>query len=364
MSVLNRQRAAVVTAALAAFLALGLLFPGIIPFIGGPSDATPVAVSCPSDEVHFYSADVEQNFFGPAVPSGTIDQQKQELHNRRCKDPALVVGHAHVWGMEGFAQLNSDAAFTAKIRELRDNHQLWLDTIKGLEERENASTASQATMSGSYETLYMVDGAQDVPLIRKAEPDRPSFAVLRFVYTANGHTVNYKLDCGFQPVGQFPGVPPVSAPQPPPPTTAPPGTTPTTAPPVTTTTTTTTAPPGTTTTTAPPFVCPKDYRPIRFPTRSLQDCEKIEDAHDPGEQGGNGSPAVQPVAESPPAPVVGAPATEPPPAERPQDHPQGGSGSGGAPAPTGPTDNSDAGQVTTVDNQPATCPSGNPVDCN
>lgn len=157
---------------------------------------------------------------------------------------------------------------------------------------------------------------------------------------------------------------PVPAP-PPPPKKEPkpePKPTPTTAPPVTTTTA---PPPVTTTTTAPPpFVCPTDFRPIRTPPRNLRDCEKIEDAHDPGEQGGNGSPAVQPVAENPPAPVVGAPATEPPPAERPQDHPQGGSGSGGAPAPTGPTDNSDAGQVTTVDNQPATCPSGNPVDCN
>jgi hypothetical protein len=297
MSVLNRQRAAVVTAALAAFLVLGLLFPGIIPFIGGPSDATPVATSCPSDEVHFYAADVEQNFFGPAVPSGTIDQQKQELYNRRCKDPALVVGHAHVWGMEGFAQLNSDAAFTAKIRELRDNHQLWLDTIKGLEERENASTASQATMSGSYETLYMVDGAQDVPLIRKAEPDRPSFAVLRFVYTANGHTVNYKLDCGFQPVGQFPGVPPVSAPQPPPPATAPPGTTPTTAPPVTTTT----APPGTTTTT-PPTTAPK--API---------------------DNGRGGPA--------PAPNVTPPTTTPGAPAQPHNPPAGPAPVEGTPAP-------------------------------
>lgn len=203
------------------------------------ASANDVDPNC-ATSVHFYSMDVENNFFGPAS-DGDVDAQKKELHTRRCQDPALTTAHAHTWNMSGFAELNGDEQFAAKTRELIADPVLWRTTVKAIEDQENGSVATIETMSGSYETLYMLDGVTDVPLIRKAEPDRPEFQVIRF--SSIGGTVNFKLDCGFQPVGQFPNIPPVDAP--PPPHQPPPG------PPPTIPSTTTTKPGETTTTTTP-----------------------------------------------------------------------------------------------------------------
>lgn len=314
----------VVSAALlASLLVINLLVDGKL--LGG----TPAADA--SECLHFYAADVEQNFFGPAA-DGNIDQLEAELHERRECDPALVVGHAHAWAMEGFAELKGDEAFVAKTRKLMENRDMWKKTIEDLEERENASKASLATMSGSYETLYMIDRPMDVPLIRRDEPDKPAFKVLRYEYP-NGHVVNFKLDCGFQPVGQFPNVPPVGQPPPEPGPT--PTTTPTTVPTSSTSTTTTTV----------QFRCPvidgvqTVPRPgLDRPPRSNDDCVKPTGVHDTDGAGGDESEAAQPVAENPPDPVVGADADEEPPNDdRPQGDPDGGSGDAGV-SDDGPVD--------------------------
>lgn len=216
-----------------------------------PADAAGGVDPGCATSVHFYSYDVENNFFGPAS-DGDVDTQIKELHTRRCQDPALTVAHAHVWSVPGFAELNGDEQFAAKTRELISSPDLWRTTVKGMEELEAGSTASIETMSGSYETLYMLDGVTDVPLIRKAAPDKPDFQVIRF--NTGVVEVSFKLDCGFQPVAQeFPGIPPVDAP--PPPHQPPPGPPPTIPPTTNTTvpgeTTTTTVPDQTTTTTVP-----------------------------------------------------------------------------------------------------------------
>lgn len=276
-------------------------------------DATPAAadgdpaadVEC-ATTVHFYAADVEQNFYGPAA-DGNIDQLNEEHRTRRCVDPAMVVGDAHAWGVPGFKELNGDAQFAAKIRELRDNPELWRSTIDELERVESESTVSIEAMSGSYQTLYMIDGVTDVPLIRKDVPDRPSFEVLRFD-RGNGQVVNFKLDCGFQPVAQdFPGIPPVKTPPPtsePPPTTAPP----TTQPPRTTTTT---RPPGTTTTTRPVPKCP-DGSPV--PPNGL--CPK-----NPEESVNNNPDVPDQVKKTEPSPDNQTEANKPP--REPVDSPTG-----------------------------------------
>ncbi len=224
----SRQQAASAAgiAAGALLLLLLLAFPSIKGLVideAGADEAT----ECGS-ELHFYSADVDNNFNGPSA-DGNVEEVLEELHNRRCADPALVVEHAHVNQLPGFAELSGDEQLTGKIRELRDNPELWRSTVTLLEDREatankvDGKVGSIATMSGSYETMYMIDGATDVPLIRKDQPDRPEFKVLRFTY-ADGTEVNYKLDCGYQPVAQeFPNVPPVNNP---PPTNQPPPTVP------------------------------------------------------------------------------------------------------------------------------------------
>ncbi len=207
-----------VAAGLLLLFVVSAFFPVLNPFAGAATTTSTTSTTTPpagcTSQLHFYATDVSSNFNGPPVIQTDVPGQEAELHTRRCADPALVVEHAHVNQLPGFAELNGDQQFADKVRELAWNHELWGQTIKQLEDKEATAVASDETMSGSYDTLYMLDGVTDVPLIRKAQPDRPSFAVLRFTY-ADGSVVNFKLDCGFQPVGQFPNVPPVETPPPP-----------------------------------------------------------------------------------------------------------------------------------------------------
>lgn len=180
------------------------------PEAGADDSPPPTAPSECASQVHFFAVDTPNNFFGPAS-DGDVAKQKAELKYRRCLDPSLVVAHAYAWGIPGFAELNGDEQFAQKTRDLINNREAWRFVVSVMEELEGASQASIENMSGPYQTLYMLDGLTDVPLIRKAAPDRPSFEVIRFVHP-DGRVVNLKLDCGFQPVAQdFPGIPPVEA---------------------------------------------------------------------------------------------------------------------------------------------------------
>lgn len=225
-----RQQMTSVIALAGGVLLLVLLY--AVPVVRRVIDPPPAGASTTcGQQLHFYAEDVKNNFNGPAVDP-QVDKAALELHARRCADPALVVEHGIVNQLPGFAELKGDEQITSKTRELRDNPDAWRDTVKQLEDKEKTAIAvSTEIMSGHYDTFYMIDGVTDVPLIRKDDPDREAFEVLRFTY-ADGSEVNYKLDCGFQPVGLFPNVPPVD--QPPPPNQPPP----TTPPRVTTTTTT------------------------------------------------------------------------------------------------------------------------------
>ncbi len=226
---LNKRRAgasALIVAALLLFTPVGEEILGSRAVVEASGEGS----GC-TEQVHFYTEDIDQNFFGPAVEA-SVDPAVEELNVRWCADPALVVAHAHVMGLSGFAELNGDDQLRAKVRELIDNRDLWLDTIEQLKSLVEAddTNLSIATMSGSYETLYMIARDGEVPLVRKAAPDRPEFQVLR-VTLVDGRVFDLKLDCGFQPVAQeFPNIPPM-------PPVVPPTTPPTTVPPTTTTTT-------------------------------------------------------------------------------------------------------------------------------
>jgi hypothetical protein len=228
----TRQKAAAVIVLISILAILSFFFVKTMTKNDNSSAAPAPTADC-ATTVHFFSQDVGNNFFGPAA-DGNVDGLKKELHNRRCQDPALTVAHANVEGLPDYVGLQGDDQFAAKTRELIADQNLWRATVAVLESKENSAKAEVVTMSGSYQTLYMLNGVTDVPLIRKASPDRPEFAVLRFT-GSNGFLVNFKLDCGFQPVAQeFPGIPSVPPGTPNQPTPGPsptPTTPPTTAPP-------------------------------------------------------------------------------------------------------------------------------------
>ncbi|MBA3678826.1 hypothetical protein H0W80_01350 [Candidatus Saccharibacteria bacterium] len=187
-----------------------------------------------AQEVHFFAYDVEPNFFGPASDFESVQTQRDELHRRRCLDPAKFVADREYAN----GAFSSTEQRQAQVQSFLNDREAWRDAIALLELAESKCTASLETMSGSYKTLYMVKGADasQAPAIYQASPERPEFRVLRFTCPdGNGGTkqFNYKLNCGFQPVAQeFPGVP--TQPVPAPPTTGGPpptgGHTPTTTP--------------------------------------------------------------------------------------------------------------------------------------
>lgn len=193
-----------------------LVGPLVIPSVGQPTPPTtqPPPAACGQD-VHFYSYDVQPEFNGPAAPT-EVEAAKAELHARRCADPALTAQHASY--LSGFfagtqALLDTTNGFMADRKS-------WTDTVALMEIAEKSCTASVEEMSGPYKTMYM-QKTQPVPSSYPADPDRPSYQVLRFS-CQDGSVWNYKLDCGFQPVGQFPPPPPPPSADVPPGQSAPP----------------------------------------------------------------------------------------------------------------------------------------------
>lgn len=235
----------------------------IIPIVGSVASprtppAPPPAGDCASTVDYYrYKVDVDNN--GPAAPT-EVDAAKAELHARRCTDPALVAQHA--------SYQSSYFAGTQALLDVTNGYvndrASWANAVGIMEAAEAQCSASVVEMSGPYQTMYM-QGTQPVPSSYPADPDRPSYQVLRFS-CPNGSEWNYKLDCGFQPVGQFPSPPEGT----PPPQSTPPtgGPTPTTPPTCTRNCgpTPTTTPPSTT----PPTTCPpQGCKPYVPPTPEM-----------------------------------------------------------------------------------------------
>ena len=259
-----------------------------------------------------------EHFFGPPVTQSDVAGQLIELHNRRCLDPALVTAHAWGENLPGFVGLNADQ-LTLKTDELAGNSKLWMATIRALEKHEKeAVSVRDTTLSGPYQTLYMVAQPTGAPLIRAASPDRPSFEVLEFTWDKS--VFDMKLSCGFQNVAQtFVGIPPLNSPPnvgTTPGTSPPGGTTPHTVPSTTPTTT-----PGTTPTTV---ACPpgqegphgKCIPPTTVPAPPVTSPPATTPTTKPsGGDSGPGAPSTVPTptteAPAPPPPVTSPPVTHP-----------------------------------------------------
>lgn len=214
MGTRQKYLAAGAAGALALLLIL-LLVLGIFP---GLSDTATPAVAGPAPQcatsVHYFTEDVgSSHFFGPAVTENTVAGQLEELSRRRCQDPALAVAHAYGENVDGYGSLTA-AQLTAKANELAANKSEWTKLLSDLRANETGATATDATMCGSYQTLYMVSQGNSAPLIRHWSTDRPCFGVLRLTWP-DGHSFDMKLGCGFQNVSKtFPGIPALPSPSP------------------------------------------------------------------------------------------------------------------------------------------------------
>ena len=300
----NKKRALVGAAASTVVL---LLFGFVLianPITAVPPSTTVVVnagANC-ADSVHFFTYDVTQNFFGPASASADVETQKSELHNRRCSDPALAVAHQEYQA----GAYSSPQERLAKTQTLIDDKEAWRLTVMSLETRESSCSASLQTMSGNYQTLWMRKGASssDIPGIYQASPEKPSYDVLRF--DCAGSQLNYKLDCGFQPVAtSFVGVPTLDQPAPSTPSKPRPN-----------------SPPATTIPKAPPTTtggCPPGYN-CKDPSRGIGNNPAACALGDCGPRPVNPTPppadAVVPTATVAPPPV-----TLPPPAPLPEPRP-------------------------------------------
>ncbi len=178
-----------------------------------PADADPLlppeaADYCPG-AVHYFRHDLpaEVNFFGPAVGDGNLELVLEQLHYRRCVDPALTVAHRQYQARN----YSSPEERLFQTEGLANNPEAWALNVLALEEREASAVKVEIVdMTERYQTLYMTD--TPVPTIYQDVVDRPQYKVIRFTY-ADGSVDNYKLDCGFQPVEPvFPGVPGPPAP--------------------------------------------------------------------------------------------------------------------------------------------------------
>jgi hypothetical protein len=287
--------------ALTLFVVLLLIAPMVINVEGTtaqpPTPPTTAAAAPCAETVNYFAYEVAPNFFGPASSFETVQTQRDELHRRRCQDPALLVSHIQYWN----GVFSTPEQRQAEVESLLANRQAWRDAVTMLEVGETTHcTASLATMSGAYNTLYMVKGADanQIPAIYQTTPDRPEFAVLRFDCDT-GKQFNYKLDCGFQPVDtNFPGVP--GPPETPPVTT--------TGPPVSVTRPV----PNTTIPVCPPQGC----KPVVAPTPAM--CADPANPCQPGV----GPPTPRPAASSIPQATVVSPTSQlPPPAPLPQPQP-------------------------------------------
>ncbi len=293
---------------LAAFVALLLIVPIVARVDAQPPTPPggPPAGDCTSN-VHYYRYDVSVDNNGPAAPT-EVDAAKAELHTRRCSDPALVAQHAS-YQSGSFA--GTQALLDVTNGYVNDRAS-WANAVGIMEAAEAKCSASVETMSGEYKTMYM-KGTQPVPSSYPADPDRPSYQVLRFS-CPDGSQWDYKLDCGFQPVGQFPP-PPEGTPPPAPPTGGP---TPT-PPPVCTRNcgpTPTTTPPTTTPPTTTGCTVPQGCKPYVPPTPA----QCADPAHPC--QPGVGPPTPRPPDSTQPTVTVVPPSSVlPPPAPLPQPQP-------------------------------------------
>ena len=185
---------------------LGTIF-HVGPFSTDPADAdggrVPDEVCATPENLHYYAYDTPDAKFGPAVQPSKVEKVLEELHNRRCADPALVVAHRE-YADRVYGSPEQRIANTVGIA---GNREAWLTNLAYLELRESKAVKVEIReISTDNQSMWMLD-TKPVPTIIKGPSDVTTFHALVFVY-ADGTEDVYKLDCGFQPMApDFPGVP-------------------------------------------------------------------------------------------------------------------------------------------------------------
>lgn len=204
------------------------------------------------------------NFNGPPDPTLILEDASPqesviEMNFRRCLDPNLVVQHtvnAADSSVPGFGQWKDMTTAEMRYASVKagNDREYWGQLILSLQDVENRLEPTFAVRDDpTVDTFYQVDGVHGIPDIVRGQIDSRVFPTLQFVDEATGYIwLEYKRDCGFQPIWPHDRpVPPKFPPEEPPTTTTIPTPTTTTMP----APTTTTMPTPTTTTTPEPEKC-------------------------------------------------------------------------------------------------------------
>lgn len=155
----------------------------------------------------FFARDTVGNQFGPAAPEDAANVQATvaDFAARRIVDPALQVADSeHL-----FNEFSDPATRVTKTRALLADTAAWcVSELRFATRLSEATKVEIVEMSGTYQTMDMVDTDRVIPEIYQLQVEKGPFKVLRFTF-ADGSTKQFKLNCGYQPVQQesFPGVP-------------------------------------------------------------------------------------------------------------------------------------------------------------
>lgn len=189
------------------------------------------------------------HFFGPEGRKESVEASRSEFVDTRISlDPALLVSSRETIGLETY---DSPEARDEAVKKLDADPELWKKQADEFRTIINEGKNPRfETIKGTYATKYMVpkqgDGERPYIYQLPERSDNGKMLLVMDITTPDGKemTVEWKIDCGYQPVSEhkFPGVPTTPPKTPETPTTPPstPNTSfPPTTPPTEETTTTT-----------------------------------------------------------------------------------------------------------------------------
>lgn len=162
---------------------------------------TPASDASCATDVHYFALDGGKEVpyaFGVKVAQTEQDKILDELHNRRCSDPALTATHMYEWGLISFDEIQPSMV------KFEKDAASWRNAIEHMESLEGESKVSITSIAKGLPSLYMVPDGNGRVTVHKGYTSSAGNA-LTFV---NGNTtVMLRLECGFQPV-RPPGFPP------------------------------------------------------------------------------------------------------------------------------------------------------------
>jgi hypothetical protein len=148
-------------------------------------------------QVHYYTADPVKEVpyaFGPAVPRTTIDEIRQEHHDRRCVDPLNLAADEAYAGFIG----STPEAIEAEHQRLLADRGAWRAAVKALETKEaTATSVTIEPMDAGTPSFYMKpNSAGGYDVLQGFTSIKGWGLTYRF---ADGTKLQYRLECGFQP---------------------------------------------------------------------------------------------------------------------------------------------------------------------